>query len=93
VQKYFQFVMNALLLFVAFPEWLASHWACLAAHHVDHQTNSITYSHGRIFGFIARKERNYRDNVCHLFAENSAERPASIIVSAIKDLMSQSTGE
>uniref|UniRef100_UPI00358FEFD8 tensin-3-like isoform X2 n=2 Tax=Myxine glutinosa TaxID=7769 RepID=UPI00358FEFD8 len=47
----------------------------------------------RIFGFIARKERNYRDNVCHLFAENSAERPASIIISAIKDLMSQSTGE
>ena len=41
----------------------------------------------RVFGFVARKSGTSMDNVCHLFAENDPEQPASAIVNFVSKVM------
>ncbi|KAJ4936921.1 hypothetical protein JOQ06_001506 [Pogonophryne albipinna] len=41
----------------------------------------------KIFGFVARKSGTSMDNVCHLFAENDPEQPASAIVNFVSKVM------
>ncbi|KAK1879624.1 Tensin-3 [Dissostichus eleginoides] len=41
----------------------------------------------KVFGFVARKSGTSMDNVCHLFAENDPEQPASAIVNFVSKVM------
>uniref|UniRef100_A0A670JQB7 Tensin 3 n=1 Tax=Podarcis muralis TaxID=64176 RepID=A0A670JQB7_PODMU len=41
----------------------------------------------KVFGFVARKQGDAADNVCHLFAENDPEQPASAIVNFVSKVM------
>ncbi|KAG8129653.1 hypothetical protein E2320_016373 [Naja naja] len=41
----------------------------------------------KIFGFVAKKQSNPCENVCHLFAELDPEQPASAIVNFITKVM------
>ncbi|XP_060138007.1 tensin-3 isoform X4 [Zootoca vivipara] len=41
----------------------------------------------KVFGFVARKQGDSADNVCHLFAENDPEQPASAIVNFVSKVM------
>ncbi|XP_033024723.1 tensin-3 [Lacerta agilis] len=41
----------------------------------------------KVFGFVARKQGDTADNVCHLFAENDPEQPASAIVNFVSKVM------
>ncbi|XP_070597087.1 tensin-2 isoform X3 [Erythrolamprus reginae] len=54
--------------------------------------NSVTFcstdpQDRRIFGFVAKKQGNPCENVCHLFAELDPEQPASAIVNFITKVM------
>lgn len=44
-------------------------------------------SSAKIFGFVARKSGSSNENVCHLFAENDPEQPASAIVNFVSKVM------
>uniref|UniRef100_A0A6I8NYH1 Tensin 3 n=1 Tax=Ornithorhynchus anatinus TaxID=9258 RepID=A0A6I8NYH1_ORNAN len=41
----------------------------------------------KVFGFVARKQGSFTDNVCHLFAEHDPEQPASAIVNFVSKVM------
>lgn len=41
----------------------------------------------KIFGFVARKSSTSMENVCHLFAEQDPEQPASAIVNFVSKVM------
>ncbi|XP_077573602.1 tensin-3-like [Stigmatopora nigra] len=44
-------------------------------------------SNAMIFGFVARKSQTETENICHLFAENDPEQPASAIVNFVSKVM------
>ncbi|KAL1022718.1 hypothetical protein UPYG_G00031420 [Umbra pygmaea] len=48
-------------------------------------------SSAKIFGFVARKSMSGTENVCHLFAEQDPEQPASAIVNFVSKVMIGST--